>query len=71
MSGLKNLLLDLARDADLQDQYKLDAKAVMKRYELSDEEIRAMLDKDLERVKALTGMDNLKSNGIIVAHDYE
>lgn len=71
MSELKQLLIDLAEDAGLQDEYEKSPRETMQRYKLSDEEIRAMLAKDLEAVKRLSGLDELKSNGHIQAHDYK
>lgn len=69
MSKLADLLIDLGRNADLQDEYGKDPKAVMSRYGLTEEEMKAMLDKDLEKVKKLSGLENLKSNGNIRAYD--
>lgn len=71
MTGLKQLLIDLAEDAELQDQYESAPEKTMQRYKLSDEEIKAMLAKDLETIKRLSGLDELKSNGHIQAHDYK
>jgi len=71
MTGLKQLLIDLAKDAELQDQYESAPEETMQRYKLSDEEIKAMLAKDIEAVKRLSGLDSLKSNGNIQAYDYE
>lgn len=71
MSRLKELLIDLGKDADLQDEYEREPEKVMQRYECTDEEIRAMLAKDLEAVKRFSGLENLKSNGNIQAYDYK
>ncbi|HMB38756.1 MAG TPA: hypothetical protein VKO85_06730 [Wenzhouxiangellaceae bacterium] len=71
MTELKQLLIDLAKDPELQDQYEAAPKETMQRYKLSEEEIKAMLDKDIETVKRLSGLDELKSNGHIQAHDYK
>lgn len=70
MSGLRQLLIDLAEDAELQQAYENEPRETMSRYQLSEEEIKAMLDKDLEALKRLSGLDHLKSNGFILAHDY-
>lgn len=69
MSKLADLLVDLGRNADLKDAYESDPKEVMARYGLSDEEMRAMLDKDLDKLKKLSGLDSLKSNGNVHAYD--
>ncbi len=71
MAGLKQLLIDLAQDAKLQDQYEEAPEKIMNLYKLSDEEIKAMLAKDLEALKRLSGLDELKSNGHVQAHDYK
>lgn len=71
MSGIKQLLIDLAKDAKLQDEYKSAPEEVIQRYKLSGEEQKALLAKDVETVKRLSGLDNLKANGFILAHDYE
>ena len=70
MSGLKQLLIDLAEQPDLQKAYKTDPEAVMRRYQLNEEAIKAMLAKDVETIKRLSGLDNLRSNGTIQAYDY-
>lgn len=71
MTGIKQLLIDLAEDARLADEYEQDPKSVMKRYELNDEETRAMLDKDLKAIRKLSGLSKLKSNGNVQAYDYQ
>lgn len=69
MSKLRQLLVDLGKDAAVHDAYLADPKKVMADYGLTDEEINAMLAKDLDAVKRLSGMDNLESNGVISAHE--
>lgn len=69
MSKLKDLLIDLGKDAGLQEDYEKDPRGVMGRYGLTEEETQAMLDKDLDRLKKLSGLDNLKSNGNIHPYD--
>lgn len=69
MSRLRELLVDLGRDATLHDAYVADPAAVMSRYALTAEETAAMLAKDLDAVKRLSGMDNLKTNSTIRAYD--
>lgn len=70
MSGLRQLLIDLGQDAQLQQRYEENPEGVMKEYGLNAEEIQAMRDKDVEKLKELSGLDSLKSNGIVQAHDY-
>lgn len=69
MSGLRQLLVELGKSATLHDEYVAKPEAVMKRYNLTDEEIEAMLAKDLEKIKRLSGMENLKSNSTVSAYD--
>ncbi|MDX1572103.1 MAG: hypothetical protein R3200_16585 [Xanthomonadales bacterium] len=71
MSGLKKLLIDLGQHAELQREYERDPKAVMGRYELGDEAMEAMLNKDVPTLKRLSGLDELKSNGHVQAPDYD
>lgn len=69
MSRLRELLVDLGKDAKVHDAYIADPKSVMADYGLTDEEIRAMLAKDLDAVRRLSGIDELQSNGVISAHE--
>lgn len=69
MSELTQLLKQLGEDSKLQDEYVADPKKVMKERGLEDAEIQAMLDKDLDKLRKLSGLDKLKSNGIVNACD--
>lgn len=69
MSGLRQLLVDLGKSATVHDEYVANPEAVMARYKLSEKEVDAMLAKDLEEVKRLSGMDNLKTNSTVSAYD--
>jgi len=69
MSGLRQLLVDLGKSASVHDDYVKNPQAVMASYKLSQKEIDAMLAKDLDEVKRLSGMDNLKTNSTISAYD--
>lgn len=69
MSKLSQLLRDLGKDSDLHDAYVDNPKDVMSRYQLTDEETQAMLDKDVEKLKKLSGIEKLKSNSIVDAYD--
>jgi hypothetical protein len=71
MSKLAELLRRLGSEADLHDEYLADPKGVMERHGLSDEEVQAMLAKDVERLKELSGIDTLKSNGTINAPEVD
>lgn len=48
-----SLIFDLRRDRELLGDFREDPRAVMARYELSDEEQRALLELDLNRLRAL------------------
>lgn len=69
MTNLTQLLKDLGTEAPLQEEYLKDPREVMSRYGLNDEETQAMLDKDVEKLKQLSGLDKLKSNDIVHEHD--
>lgn len=69
MSELTRLLKQLGEDAKLHDEYLADPKRVMKERGLKDEEIQAMLDKDVDRLRKLSGLSKLKSNSIVSACD--
>ncbi len=69
MTKLGQLLVDLGKDAKVHDAYVADPKKVMADYGLTDEEIEAMLAKDLDAVRRLSGIDELESNGVVSAHE--
>lgn len=69
MSKLAQLLIDLGKNASLQDEYENNPEGVMNRYGLTEAEMQAMFDKDLDKIKKLSGLENLKSNGNIRAYD--
>lgn len=71
MSALKQLLIDLGKDADLMEKYVDEPRAVMAGYGCTEAEIEAMLEKDVESLKRLTGLDNLKANHTVKAYDYD
>ncbi|MEX0914847.1 MAG: hypothetical protein WD397_12315 [Wenzhouxiangellaceae bacterium] len=71
MSGLKQLLIDLGKDADLKDEYVKDPKSVMQRYGCTAGEVKAMLDKDVGTLKRMSGLDTLKANHGVQAYDYD
>lgn len=56
MSKLLDLMKKLGSDAALAAEYGKDPEGVMLRAGLSDEERKAMLDKDYDAIKRLTGL---------------
>jgi len=56
MSNLLSLMKELGADAGLSDEYKKDPRAVIARYKLTEEERSALLNKDFEAIKRLTGL---------------
>jgi hypothetical protein len=69
MSKLADLLVELGKHGDLYDAYQRDPEAVMRDHQLTEEETEAMLAKDVEKLKTLSGLDNLKSNDSVHAYD--
>lgn len=69
MSRLSELLKELGQKADVQKAYTENPETVMKEYGLTQDEIRAMLAKDVEALKRMSGLENLKTNGSVSAHD--
>lgn len=71
MSKLLQLMKQLGADAALAREYAQDAKAVIARYDLSDEERDALLNKDYEAIKRLTGLKDgqFATNSTIRAYD--
>lgn len=68
MSRLTELLKELGKHADVYEAYIKDPHVVMDKYHCTDEEKKAMLAKDVESLKRMTGMDNLVSNQTVKAH---
>ncbi len=69
MSRLAELLKELGQKADVYKAYVENPEAVMNTYGLNKEEIRAMLDQDVKTLTRLSGLDNLKTNSSVSAHD--
>lgn len=71
MSRLLELMRELGRNASLAQEYEIDADAVMQRAGLSEEEQRALREKDYEAIKRLTGLDDgqFATNHSIWAYD--
>lgn len=71
MSKLLSLMKQLGADAALAGEYHSDPKAVIARFGLSDEERDALLDKDYEAIKRLTGLKDgqFATNSTVSAYD--
>jgi hypothetical protein len=71
MSNLLRLMRDLGADAALCDAYVADARGVISRYGLTDEERDALLNHDYEKIKQLTGLKDgqFATNSTIRAYD--
>lgn len=59
MSKLVDLIESIGRDADLKDEYEKDPDTVMARFDLNEEEKKALQDGDLDAIKRLTGLTNI------------
>lgn len=70
MSDLIQLLERLGSDAKLEAEYRKHPGSVLDRFDLSDEERRAMLDADPEAIAKLTGLSGVyMTNGTVKAPD--
>ncbi len=69
MSRLTELLKELGKHADVYESYNKDPNSVMDKYGCTDEEKKAMLAKDVETLKRITGMDNLVRNQSVSAYE--
>ena len=71
MSKLLEFMRELGRDAALAEEYEKDPDGVMRRAKLSDEERRAMLEKDYEAIKKLSGLRDgqFATQSTILAYD--
>ena len=71
MSRLLDLMRKLGSDAALNSEYDTDAPAVIARFGLSAEESAALLAKDYEAIKRLTGLQDgqFATHHIIHAYD--
>ena len=59
MSELVRLLRDLGQDARLAESYEKDPDAVLKQYDLSDDEIKALKSGDLDKIREVSGLDEV------------
>lgn len=72
MSRLLDLMRELSRNAALAEEYESAPDAVMLRAGLSDEERKAMLEKDYDAIKKLSGLGDDQfsaTNHTIMAYD--
>lgn len=71
MLTLLDLMRKLASDASLAAEYEKDPAGVVRRAGLSEEEQKAMLDKDYGAIKKLTGLSDgqFATNHIVKAFD--
>lgn len=59
MSELVRLLKDLGQDARLAEAYEKDPDAVLKQYDLSDAEVEALKSGDLDKIREVSGLDEV------------
>lgn len=71
MSNLLKLMKQLGADAALNDEYEKDPASVIGRYNLTDDERDALLNKDYAAIKRLTGLTDgqYSTNSTIKAYD--
>lgn len=71
MSNLLGFMRALGRDAALAAEYEQDAEGTMQRAGLSDEERKAIRDKDYDAIKRLTGLRDgqFAANHSVIAYD--
>lgn len=71
MSTLLELMRKLGSDAALAAEYGKDPDAVLRRAGLSEEERKAMIEKDYTAIKALTGLTDgqFATNHVVRAYD--
>lgn len=71
MSKLLDLMRKLGSDAALAAEYEKDPEGVMQRAGLSDDERKAMSDKDYAAIRKLTGLTDgqFATNHVIIAYD--
>lgn len=71
VSKLLELMRELGRNAALAREYEADPDAVIQQAGLSDEERRALMEKDYDAIKRLTGLTDgqFSTNHMIRAYD--
>ena len=69
MDNLTKLLVDLGRDAELEARYRSDRDDVIAEYGLSDEAAEALKKGDLDALRKLSGLDELRlTNSTVKAY---
>lgn len=71
MSKLLDLMRNLGSDAALAAEYEKDPQGVLRRAGLSDEERKAMIEKDYSAIKEITGLKDgqFATNHVVRAYD--
>lgn len=70
MSSLVDLLRKLGQDPTLAQEFEKDPDAVMSRFELNEEERKALQSGDLETIKRVSGLSELHTtNKTVTAYD--
>lgn len=70
MSNLADFLQNMGRDAGLVEEFERDPDAVMSRFDLSDEEKKAVREGDVEAIKRMSGLENVrKTNTSVTSYD--
>lgn len=70
MSKFVELLENLGRDAELAAAYEKDPQSVLDQYDLTEEERKAMLDRDVDAVRKLSGLASVRmTNSTIKTHE--
>lgn len=60
MSKLAEFLQSMGRDADLNAEFEKDPEGVMSQFELSDDEKKAIREGDVDTVKKMSGLQNVR-----------
>ncbi len=69
MDNLTKLLVDLGGDAELEGRYRSDPDAVIAEYGLSDEAAAALKKGDLDALRKLSGLNELRmTNSTVKAY---
>jgi len=61
VENLKKLLLDLGQDAELTSEYEKNPDDVIARYKLDDEAAKALKSVDLDKLRELSGLEDLRT----------
>ena len=70
MSNLVDFLKSMGKDSNLEDEFGRDPDAVMERFGLSDDEKAAVKSGDADKVKAMCGLEDVRTtNSSVKAYD--